>query len=192
MGNLESARIMPPKASKYLIELYAGPGAGKSTLAADLFAHLKKKGLEVELVREYVKDWVWENRTILPGDQAYICAKQCRKERILLGKADIIITDAPTGLAELYEEIHEPEPYIVPAMVQKHRELVEERGYRYRQIFVRRGSEYNPTGRWHTEKQAHELDERILRWLDRGFRNIYMFDQGVDPLTKIEDLLNLP
>ena len=39
-----------------IVNLLAGSGAGKSTNAARLFAMLKDRGIETELVTEYVKD----------------------------------------------------------------------------------------------------------------------------------------
>jgi len=38
-----------------VINLFAGPGAGKSTTAAGLFAEMKRANVDVELVTEYVK-----------------------------------------------------------------------------------------------------------------------------------------
>lgn len=45
-----------------VINLFGGPGIGKSTLAAGLFEHMKIAGFNVELVNEYAKDMVWEQR----------------------------------------------------------------------------------------------------------------------------------
>lgn len=49
-----------------VVSLYAGPGAGKSTLAAYTFSKLKMLGVNCELVTEFAKDKVWEkNNTAL-------------------------------------------------------------------------------------------------------------------------------
>ena len=48
-----------------VINLYGGPGTGKSTTAAHVFALLKQRDVNAELVREYAKDIVWEGRTHL-------------------------------------------------------------------------------------------------------------------------------
>ena len=45
-----------------VINLFGGPGCGKSTTAADLFARMKLRGLSVELVTEYAKDVVWDEK----------------------------------------------------------------------------------------------------------------------------------
>ena len=41
-----------------VINLIGGPCSGKSTIAAELFARLKKMGIKTELVSEYIKDEV--------------------------------------------------------------------------------------------------------------------------------------
>ena len=41
--------------STLLVNLYAGPGAGKSTGAAYIFAKLKMAGVDCEYVSEYAK-----------------------------------------------------------------------------------------------------------------------------------------
>ena len=41
-----------------VINFYGGAGIGKSTIAADIFSKLKRKGHKTELVGEYAK-WLW-------------------------------------------------------------------------------------------------------------------------------------
>lgn len=95
-----------------VINLLGGPGVGKSVTASQLFAKLKRLGANVELVTEYAKDMVWENRDNILEDQLYILAKQNRKLSRLLGLVDYAITDCPLllGLAytkpDYYKEFH--------------------------------------------------------------------------------------
>lgn len=91
-----------------VINLYAGSGAGKSTLAAEIFVDLKKQGKNVELVTEWVKAWAWEGRSPVGLENSlYIFAKQLRRESILYGKVDYIVTDCPLGLCAAYEIFYE-------------------------------------------------------------------------------------
>jgi tRNA uridine 5-carbamoylmethylation protein Kti12 len=93
---------------KRIICLWGGPGTGKTTTAASLFAELKKRGYNAELNREYIKDWVWEKRELIDGDQVYITAKQARKERIYMKQGlDFIITDSPLSLTTFYGNIYD-------------------------------------------------------------------------------------
>ena len=45
-----------------VINLFGGPGAGKSTCAMEICSELKKHGLSAEYVQEYAKELVYENR----------------------------------------------------------------------------------------------------------------------------------
>lgn len=58
-----------------IINLIGGPGVGKSTLAAEIFAELKKKGKSAELALEYAKDQVWDENLRILKDQLYIFGK---------------------------------------------------------------------------------------------------------------------
>ncbi len=81
---------------KKVINIFGGPGTGKSTLAAALFAKMKISGFSVELVSEYAKQMVFEDRgNVLKEDQLYIFAKQHRKLLVLRDTVDYVITDSP-------------------------------------------------------------------------------------------------
>ena len=45
-----------------VVNLFGGPGSGKSTFMANLFYHLKCRGVEVVMAPEFAKDSVWEER----------------------------------------------------------------------------------------------------------------------------------
>ena len=78
-----------------VVNLVAGPGAGKSTVAAELFALLKFRQINCELVTEYTKDLVWEKSFHRLDYQIGIFAEQHRRVTRLLGQVDIAITDSP-------------------------------------------------------------------------------------------------
>ena len=85
----------------YVINLIGSPGSGKSTLAALLFGEMKKLGYSVDLVTEYAKELVWEERNATFDDELYIFAKQNHRIFRLNEKVDFIVTDAPL-LQKLY------------------------------------------------------------------------------------------
>ena len=89
-----------------VVNLLAGPGAGKTTCAWEIASELKKRNLETEYVPEYAKEFVWENKTdILDGSlehQKILYEEQKRRVDRLLGKVDVIVTDSPTILSLLY------------------------------------------------------------------------------------------
>lgn len=152
--------------SKAIVCLYGGPGTGKSTTAAALFAALKYKGKNVELVREYIKDWVWEGRKLLPQDQFYLAAKQARRERILFKDNDYIITDSPLYVNAFYENKYEKPPHIGEILIGKHRALAEEHGFEYLHVFLGRLKPYNELGRFENEEQARDIDVKLRAYLE--------------------------
>ena len=86
-----------------VINLFGGPGVGKSTAAAGLFYEMKKRQLSVELVTEYAKDMVWEKRWNILDDQLYILAKQHRRiARLAEHGIEYVITDSPISLGLVY------------------------------------------------------------------------------------------
>jgi hypothetical protein len=140
-----------------VIDLYGGPGTGKSTTAAGLYALLKQNGVNAELATEYAKDIVWEGRNYLLSDQLYIFAKQNRKLCRLYGKVDVIVTDSPLLLCYYYSGNEH-----ILALI-----LEEMKRARHLHVMLRRQKAYNPSGRMQTESQAKEIDAAITAMLGR-------------------------
>lgn len=94
-----------------IINIFAGPGAGKSVMAAELFSKLKRRGIETEMALEYAKDKVWENSLGVFENQLYVFAKQYHRIHRLLGKVQVIITDSPIILSGYYDLGKNPDFY---------------------------------------------------------------------------------
>jgi len=58
-----------------IVNLFGGPSSGKTTMAAGLFCLLKMHGIDCELVTEFAKDLVWEERFKTLKNQQYIFGK---------------------------------------------------------------------------------------------------------------------
>ena len=146
------------------INLFGGPGIGKSVTAAKLFAELKIRNIHAELVREYIKTWAYQDRTPKSFDQYYIFGKQLWSEDVLLSNGvDIIITDSP-----LMMQI----PYCFPeinSVSLKMMALDFEEKYPSINIFLsREGIEYQGEGRYHDYEQALKMDETIKDFLKKN------------------------
>ena len=146
---------------KTVVNFYGGPGTGKSTRAAALFCELKSQGVDCELVTEYVKGWVWDHRTMIEGDQVLFCAKQSRAIRVLMGKVDVIITDSPVWLAEVYETLYENSPKACEAIAQKHDFIVDSCGYIQINVLIDRNVPYRDNGRFESHEEALRVDKRL-------------------------------
>lgn len=137
-----------------VVNLYGGPGTGKSTNAARLFTMLKDEGIEVELVTEYAKDLVWEDRMKTLDNQLYVFAKQHHRINRLLGKVDVIITDSPLLLSVLYGRLNNNNisETFEKLVCEVHSEM------NTLDVFLNRVKPYNPNGRLQTEEEAKKID----------------------------------
>ena len=143
-----------------VINLFGGPGAGKSTTASELFALMKRQGLKVELVTEFAKDLTWEARTGTLTNQLYVLGKQDQRLRRLVGQVDWAITDSPLLLAHAYA--------VKPPFNQAwFHEAVDGafRSYENRNVYLHRVAPYAAFGRSQTEAEADEIGRTIERLL---------------------------
>lgn len=170
-----------------IINLYGGPGAGKSTAAAYLFFLLKTKRENAELVREYVKEWVWSNRSFNQYDQLYFLGKQARKESLLYGKVNYIVTDAPVMMNAVYAHLYCTQHIasgVQAATLSFYRQAAED-GHKHVHIFLNRHTEYDSSGRYQTEEEAKTVDCSIKNILKNYSINYQ------ETTSSEEDLLTL-
>lgn len=142
-----------------VINLFAGPGTGKSTTMAGVFSELKWRGVNCEMAPEFAKEKVWEKSTDILRNQIYVFGKQYNTIHRLLGQVDMIVTDSPLLLSTIYgtnetEKFHE----LVLETFNKQNNL---------NIFLDREKGYNPKGRLQTEEEAKEKDREVLTLLDK-------------------------
>lgn len=180
--------------TKTIICLYGGPGSGKSTTQAALFAHLKSLSYNTEMIREYVKDWCWEKRHIRPGDQPYFFMKQARKEKILMEEGlDFIINDSPLILNHFYGLKYdwlERECSTSKILLNHHHIFCKFQGYKTEHFLIKRRKAYNPAGRYQTEEEANQFDleiESLLKQLEIRYHVVESVEDIVKLLPTVED-----
>lgn len=144
---------------KKVINIFGGPGTGKSTLAASLFAEMKKSGYNVELITEYAKQMVFEERmNVLTEDQLYVFAKQHRKILTLKNTVEYVITDSPfiQGIVYLNASIYN-------ALQFENLVLITFNSYPNLNIYLNRSGliPYEEMGRYQDEDGAKALDHKI-------------------------------
>lgn len=166
-----------------VINLFGGPGTGKSTTAADLFALMKWKNINVELVNEYAKEVTWAERFATLEDQLYIMAKQNHKLWRLNGKVDWVVTDSPLILSLVYAK-----PDYLPKYYRVFgQELYD--SYDNINIFLQREKPYHKIGRNQTEEEAKEKDREILQLLKECNYNYTVISANQDAKNTILKML---
>ena len=167
-----------------------GPGSGKTTTAARLFADLTIHNVDIEPVHEYVKHWAIEKRHVGGFDQNYIHAKQIYAEERLLRHVGHIVTDSPLLLCAYYSMRNGFRGY--KHLIEMSKEFENE--YPSINIFLdRNGISYVPSKRYQSEFEAGEVDremEGMLQSLSTSFVKIPTLDYEL-VLWKTLELLDV-
>lgn len=144
-----------------VVNLFGGPGSGKSTGAAYIFSQLKMRNINAELVTEFAKDKTWENNLEALKNQSYIFGKQSFRLSRLNGKVDVIITDAPLINSIIYNNDE--------VLGDKFNEVVKNvhNSFTNYNVFIKRVKKYNISGRSQTEEEAKLLDKKIKDILNK-------------------------
>jgi len=148
------------------INFLGGAGVGKSTVSALVYAYMKKNDQSVELVREYVKDWAYENRKINPYDQVYFFCKQLRREYVVLNAGvRYIISDSPLPLQIVYGKKNGLTNETVNGLVSINTEF--EKEFPSFNIFLERNDkQYIKQGRYETKEEAIAVDNLVKKLMD--------------------------
>ncbi len=161
-----------------VINLLGGPGIGKSVLAAELYAHMKKKGLNVEMVREVAKDYVYDGKKIGPFEQISILGEQIKKESSLFNKVDYIVTDSPVLLGAFYLEYNHKQD-LASEFVSNYYRFSRNQGIKFLNYIIPRRGKYQTEGRYESEQDAKCLDSAIRYYLVTEFYTFNPFNKPV-------------
>lgn len=149
----------------FIVNFFAGPGAGKSTMAAGLFNKMKEYNWNVEYVQEFAKQLTWEKNFAALHHQPYVTGTQMYLQNMLLGQVDAVITDSPIIIGLMYLNnagfsggIKSAKPFydfVVASF--KHQNNIN--------FFIERSKIYNPVGRSQSEDEAKVIDDRLKKFL---------------------------
>ncbi len=187
--NREEEKNSANNNSPLVINLFAGPSAGKTTAALELTAALKKKGFNVEYVSEYAKELVLENKTELLKNQVHVTDEQYhRLDRLRKSGVQIIVTDSPVLLGKVYGEGRISQEY-------GEKILTYHNSFNNFNLFVNRGDTFQTEGRVHNLEQSKELDAKITDMLQDskiffGYYNHDEIDKTVERITTTFSRLN--
>lgn len=142
-----------------MINLFGAPCAGKSVGAAYVFAQLKMKGINCELITECAKDKIWENNSIALNCQEYIFGEQSFRLKRCVDKVDILITDSPLLLSIIFNSdriLGDSFNYTVLNVFNSYNNL---------NYLICRTHPYSTIGRSQTMEEADALGDKIEEFL---------------------------
>ena len=168
-----------------VINLIGSPGSGKSTTASELFAKMKWLGYDVELVSEYAKELVWEQRNETFKNELYLFAKQHHRMFRLNGKVKYIITDRPLILSVFYNKKYGDNSNTFKNLV-----LQEVNKFKNIDIFLNRTKPYVQKGRNQTEEESKEFALEMFNIVSEYCLDLKVIDAIQDSASNyIIDLL---
>ncbi|BCG50220.1 AAA family ATPase [Ralstonia phage RP13] len=140
-----------------VINFLAGPGVGKTSTTAALFAELKYRNHNVEAAWEYAKELAWQDNPTFDQNEIF----RVQSQRIAVArKTELVITDGPLLMQTTY--LTDADAKLYPKIVMEYHK------YDNLNIVLKRSSTkpYNPNGRYQTEEQAKEKDGEIEKMLE--------------------------
>lgn len=171
-----------------IINLFGGPGAGKSTISSGLFYELKRLNISCDNPYEFPKQVAWEDNPSQINDQLYIFANQHRGIVRSYGKVDYIILDSPILLSLAYKNGYSNE-YPVSLYGDKFDEMVIEVFKKYDNInlFLNRPEDFQDEGRFQNYEESIMFDNKIKSIMDTNgidYRTINVNEHTVDFILK--------
>lgn len=166
-----------PRNKTTIINIFGGPGAGKSTAATHIFSHMRMKGVSCEYVPEFAKELSRAGDMVAIENQFFVSAVQYQRQFRLLGKVDYIITDSPVMIGLVYDQ----------QKLKGFNEVLEDIQSKSKSIniFLRRdmSKEYETEGRHHCFDDACLLDDMIEQMLiDQGVHYVALGAFNMDDL----------
>lgn len=173
-----------------LINLFGGPGIGKSGIAAGITYKMKKKHIKVNNPYEFPKKLVWDNNIPAISDQLYVFANQHRGIAECYGKVDYIVIDSPILFSTIYHRYY-TKGYPAEMYGKVFHDMVIDLHRRYSSIniLLERGvTIHNDDERFQNYKQSVEIDTLCKNVLDETkspYHTVKVGDNSVKDIMKI-------
>jgi len=173
-----------------LINLFGGPGIGKSSIAAGIFYKLKKKHISCNNPYEFPKTLAWDNNIPAIKDQLYVFANQHRGIAQSYGKVDYIIIDSPIMFSTIYHSYY-TKGYPAEFYGDSFHQMVVDLHKKYDNINIlleRAEGQHNSEERFQDLKQSLEIDKlckKILEKYDIPYHVIKVGNKTVKEILKL-------
>ena len=174
-----------------IINLFGGPGIGKSSIAAGITYKLKKNHITCDNPYEFPKTLAWDENHSAIADQLYVLANQHRGIVKSFGKVDYIILDSPILLSLTYKNYYKKESYPSTLYGESFDKMLLDTFNQYDNINIvleRTDGNHNNNERYQNLEESIELDKEIeysLRINDIPYHKIKVGKNTVNDILKI-------
>lgn len=150
-----------------VINLFGGPGIGKSTIAAKVFTELKNLGISTELVLDYIKKKVESGHKPDAFTQPQIYGEQLKKESALYNQVEFIITNSPLLLSAIHQLKNEGHDTIKHQIFHDIR-TAKKQNIHHINLVLCRSLPFFPDVSYEYEKESIEIDQSIHSFLNKN------------------------
>ena len=151
-----------------IINLFGGPGVGKSSIAAGITYKLKKNHIDCDQPYEFPKLLAWDENHSAIQDQLYVLANQHRGIVKSYGKVDYIVLDSPILLSLTYRNYYKGTDYPSNLYGETFDTMVLDIFNQYDNINIvleRADGKHNDDERYQNLEESKELDKVIMNSL---------------------------
>ncbi len=177
-----------------IVNLFGGPGVGKSSLASGLTYKLKKKHITCDNPYEFPKLLAWDENHSAIKDQLYVLANQHRGIVKSYGKVDYIILDSPILLSLVYRSVYRGTEYPATLYGESFDKMVLDIHNQYDSLNIvlkRTEGGYNEKERYQSLDESKELDAQIENSLIKHNIPYNIVEVGDNTLNDILKILNI-
>jgi 2-phosphoglycerate kinase len=174
-----------------IINLFGGPGIGKSSIASGITYKLKSKHINCDNPYEFPKLLAWDENNSAIRDQLYVLANQHRGIVKSYGKVDYIILDSPILLSLVYKNYYRSNEYPATLYGDSFDKMVLDIHNQYDtlNIVLKRGNgKHNDKERYQSLEESIELDNLITSTLQVNnipFIEVELNENTVDNILSI-------
>ena len=174
-----------------IVNLFGGPGVGKSSIAAGITYKLKKNHINCDQPYEFPKLLAWDDNHSAIQDQLYVLANQHRGIVKSYGKVDYIVLDSPILLSLTYRNYYKGTEYPSSLYGESFDKMVLDTFNQYDNINIvleRADGVHNNDERYQNLEQSKELDiviENSLIDNNIPYHTIQVGENTVDEIIKL-------
>ena len=175
-----------------IVNLFGGPGIGKSSIASGLTYKLKKKHITCDNPYEFPKVLAWDENHSAIKDQLYVLANQHRGIVKSFGKVDYIILDSPIILSLVYKSVYKGTEYPATLYGESFDKMVLDIHNQYDTLNIllkRTEGGYNEKERYQTLDESKVLDDAIETTLINNNIPYTIIEVGDDTVNDILKIL---
>ena len=176
-----------------IVNIFGGPGIGKSSIASGITYKLKKSHISCDNPYEFPKLLAWDDNHSAIQDQLYVLANQHRGIVKSYGKVDYIVLDSPILLSLTYRSYYKNNDYPASLYGESFDKMLLDVFNKYDNINIvlkRTDGVHNNDERYQNLEESIDLDKSIENSLIKNNIPYHLVKVGESTVDEILTIIN--